>query len=143
MPPKYLPAEDHIARHIRPRWIMRDEDTNEPIGVLPVAFELRPGERDLSVSWLEVFPGTRMQQLRQVVDNAELDVRPSHAYAVFQVEAFVDLCASKEAKVRIIHEPTTDESHSAVHRYPRDNPELTALLANVAADDLTLVKDIP
>jgi hypothetical protein len=122
---------------------MRDEETNAIIGIHPPAFALRPQERNLSVCWLEVFPGTREQKMRGIIDHSELEVRPSHAYAVFVVGDFMKICADEGEKVRIIHEPTTDPSHTAVHRYPRENHDLMAALANRAANDLTIVKDVP
>jgi hypothetical protein len=72
MPTNYLPSDDHIARHIKPSLIMRDEVTHEAVGIFPQAFELRDAERDLSVSWLEVFAGSSFDQIRQVMEHTEL-----------------------------------------------------------------------
>lgn len=122
---------------------MRDENTKAAIGIFPEAFSLREGERDLSVSWLEYFSGDRMQRLRQVIDHAELELNPRHGFATLQVGIFADICAAHSAKVRIIHEPTDgNPAHSSVHRYPRENQELVAVLANLASQHLTVVGDL-
>jgi hypothetical protein len=122
---------------------MWDEVTKEAVGVFPAAFELRPGEKDLSVNWMEFFPGDRKERLRQVVKHAELKLRPNHGYGIIQVGDVHDTCANQGAKVRIIHEPTTgNPGHAAVHQYPVDNASLMAVLANLAGRDLTLVRDI-
>jgi hypothetical protein len=140
MPTKYLPLEDHLVRHIKPRLILRDEITKAVIGIFPDAFALRDGERDLSVSWLEFFSGTKKEQLRQVMHHTELKLNAKHGFAVIRVGTFIETCEKEGAKVRIIHEPTEgNPSHSSVHRYPRDNDALTAVLANLASDDLSLV----
>jgi hypothetical protein len=60
---KYLDPEHHVARHIKPRLIIHDEITKAAIAIFPEAFALREGERDLSVSWLECFPGDETEQL--------------------------------------------------------------------------------
>lgn len=144
MPTKYLPPEDHIARHIKPSLIQRDEDTKAVVGIFPEAFALREGERDLSMNWLEFFSGSRIEQLRQVRGHIELTLTPRHGFGVLRVAAFADACVAQGAKVRIIHEPTDgNPAHSSVHRYPRDNHELAAILANLAGNDLTLVADLP
>lgn len=144
MPTTYLPPEDHVARHIKPRLIKLDEDTNEPIGVFPEAFQLRDGERDLSVNWLEYFPGDRAEQLRQVVDHSELTLKARDGFGVLRVGELSEVCERHGAKVRVIHERTEkNPAHAAVHLYPRDNRELEAVLANVAGQDLMLVGAIP
>lgn len=143
MTTKYLPRDHHIARHIKPRLIMWDEDTGEAVGVFPEAFALRDGEKDLSVSWLEFFPGSRQEQLAKVKEHTELTLNPRHGFSVLSVESFMETCVTQNAKVRIIHEPTAgNPAHSAVHRYPRDNAELRAVLANISGRTLTLVREL-
>ena len=122
---------------------MRAEGTNAPVGIFPEAFALRPGERDLSVCWMEYFKGDKYEQLKQVAEHAELKLNPRHGYGTIGVGTLMQACENHGAKVRIIHEPTDgNPCHSSVHRYPRDNDELKALLANIAGDNLTLVGDL-
>jgi hypothetical protein len=142
MPTTYLPAEDHIARYIRSGLLIRDE-TRRIIGVHPPAFFLRDSEKNLSVDWIEHYPGGKAVQLREVVQHAELVLKPNDAYGVLQVGKFSDVCARRTVKVRIIYDPTPkNPAHSEVHQYPRDNMELATALANLASDDVTRVGDI-
>jgi hypothetical protein len=92
---------------------------------------------------MEHYPGVKARQLKEIVRHAELELKKNDAYGVLQVGVFSDVCAKKNVKVRIIHEPTPkNQAHSAVHQYPRDNLELAAALANLASDDVTRVGDI-
>lgn len=142
MPTTYLPTEDHIARYIRSGLLIRDE-TRHIIGVHPSAFVLREGEMNLSVDWMERHPGSKAAQLREVVQHAELQLKKNDAYGVLQVGIFSSACARRNVKVRIIHEPTSNNpAHSAVHQYPRDDLELATILASLASDDVTRVGDI-
>jgi hypothetical protein len=113
----YLPRDDHIARCVRPTLVMRDEETNEAIGVFPGAFELRRNEQNLSVSWEEYFRGGRHERMRQIVKHSGLTLGPRHGYAVIQVGLFSDICANRGANVRVIHEPT-DAKPSSRERSP-------------------------
>jgi hypothetical protein len=143
MPTTYLPPEDHIARHIRPRLVQRDEVTKEPIGIFPEAFHLRDTDRDLSVNWLEHFPGGRNEQLGQVINHSELQLKARDGFGVLRVGALSEVCERHGAKVRVIHDPTPkNPAHAAVHRYPRDNHALESTLANLAGQDLTMVGDV-
>jgi hypothetical protein len=141
MPTEHLPSEDHIARYVRRRLIQFD-DANAPVGIFPEAFQLRLGERDLSVSWVECFEGDRTTQLKAVVEHSELRLGPRDGFGVLQVAALSEICEKHGSKVRVLHEPTKDPSHAAIHRYPRDNVAMEAELANAAARDLSLVVDI-
>jgi hypothetical protein len=144
MPTIHLPSDDHIARHIKPRLVKKDEVTKNAIGVFPEAFALREGERDLSVNWLEFFPGDETEQLRQVIRHTELKLNARHGFGILQVGQFSNVCAIHGAKVRIIHERTDgNPAHASVHRYPRDNDHLSAVLANMAGRHLVLVGDVP
>ena len=79
MPTTYLPAEDHIARYVRSGLLIRDE-TRLIIGVHPSAFVLREAERNLSVDWMERYPGSKAAQLREVARHAELRLKNNDAY---------------------------------------------------------------
>ena len=121
---------------------MRDENTNDVIGVFPAAFKMRDGENDLSVNWLQHFSGSKGDRLRSVRDHAELELGKNYGFAVLNVGEFKTACESVHGKVRVIHEPTTDPSHAAVHRYPREHDELFAILANMAKRDFRLVREL-
>jgi hypothetical protein len=78
-----------------------------------------------------------------VMIHTELKLTPRHGFGVLRVGTFVEACTKQDVKVRIIHEPTdSNPAHSAVHRYPQDNDELSAVLANLAGANLTLVSEL-
>jgi hypothetical protein len=141
MPTENLPAEDHVARYIRRKFIRFDDETKLPF-IFPDAFRLRHAERDLSVSWVEYFEGDRKSQMKAVVEHSELKLDRRDGFGVLQVAAMIEICEKHGSKIRVLHDPKTDLSHSAIHRYPRDNVAMEAELANAAARDLSLVADI-
>ena len=143
MPTTYLLPEDHVARRVKPSLVQRDEDTKEPIGIFPEAFQLRPEEPDLSVSWLEYFAGDRLARMKAVVEHSELELRPRDGFGVLQVGVLSEICERHGAKVRVIYDPKPkNPAHTGVHLYPRDNRAMEAELANKAAQDLWMVGDV-
>lgn len=128
-----LPPSDHVVRYVRKRLLRRD-DKDTVIGVLPQAFQLRDGESYLSVTWVEHFS--------QVYDvgfcNAaaaigrQLTVKGNDGFTAGQVGGISDLCDKVEIRVRLLHEPEPPENtgHSAIRGLPRDNMDLLALLAD-------------
>jgi hypothetical protein len=122
---------------------MRDEITNKVVGIFSDAFKMRDVEKTLSVNWLEYFPGSKVERLQKVREHSELDLGNNYGFAVLNVGTFSAACESVHGKVRVIYEPTTDPSHAAMHRYPREHDELFAILANIAKNDFTLIRDLP
>jgi hypothetical protein len=142
MASEYLPDSDHIVRHVSHARQDRDPDTDALRGVLYAAFEHRPGEPYLSVSWLEYYQGTRVQQVTAVAGGMSadgLDIRPKSCLALSNVGEFKRICRGSGSTVRIIHEETANNpAHTAVRRLPRDNVDLLELLAKDAVCDLFL-----
>jgi hypothetical protein len=92
---------------------------------------------------MEQHPGSKAAQLQEVMRHAELRLKNNDAYGVLQVGVLSDACATRNIKVRIIHEPTRNNpAHSAVHQYPRNDLELATILASLASDDVTRVGDL-
>jgi len=131
MPTTYLPHEDHIARYIRSGLLIRDE-ARRVIGVHPPAFFLKPAtetreaEKNLSVDWMEHYEGDKAEQLRQIEQHAELELKKNDAYGVLQVGIFSDACAKKNRKVRLIHEPT--DKNRLIQQYINTPPKTLSLL---------------
>src|SRR5205807_2468935 len=82
MAKKYLPDEDHVVRHVNSQLLVRDS-ADQVIGCFPHAFELKPGEKYLSASWLEFFSGTSEERRAAVIAAvaAARTVKPSHGFA--------------------------------------------------------------
>jgi hypothetical protein len=132
MTTKYLPDEDHVARHVPSQLTTRDDNDNV-IGCFPHAFELRPGEKYLSASWLEFFAGSISQCIAAVAASiaATRAVRPRHAFAVGKVGEIKNVCNDRGLRVRIIHEPAeVNPAYTAIRGYRSDELQLLELLAH-------------
>lgn len=129
---KYLPDEDHVVRHVSSQLLIREDD--QVVGCFPQAFELRPGERYLSASWLEYFPGNLMERRKAVVAAvaAARSVRPSHGFAFGNVGEVKDACSAFGMRIRVIHEPDSSNpnpAYTAIRNFKSDDIELLQLLA--------------
>lgn len=143
MAKSYLPDEDHVVRHCASQLLIRDGD--HVVGIFPQAFQLKDGETYLSSSWLEFFPGSRSDRLRQVIAamRKARTVRPSHGFAVGNVSAVKDACSSFDMKIRVVHEPSAknpNPAYTAIRNYRSDEIELLELLASDAWSDLVEAK---
>jgi hypothetical protein len=127
-----LPREDHILRLVSPSRLRKDEN-NVVVGVLHTAFERKPDEEGLSVTWLEYFAGPRAEQEVAAVHAMRAStITPGKnaAFAIGNVGAIADTCADRGHKVRIIHWPEDDnKAHAEVRQLPRDDILLLEQLA--------------
>lgn len=143
MATKYLPDDDHVVRHCASQLLIREGE--DVIGVFPQVFELREGEKYLSASWLEFFPGTKHERMKEVVaaTNKARTVKRSHGFALGNVGAVKEACGSFALKVRIIHEPSNSNpnpAYTAVRGFKSDDAELLQLLAMDAWSELLLAE---
>src|SRR5579884_3967610 len=116
----YLPLEDHVLRHVGHQRLIRDEN-DRPIGCLPHAFQLREAEEALSVTWLEHFPGKRIEKISLAIAaiREELTVKSKSGFALANVGKIMEICQTYGQKVRILHEPTEkNPGHCAIRRLP-------------------------
>ena len=141
-----LPPEDHIIRYVPFGKLRKDEDDNV-IGLLAEAFRLRSGETYLSSTWLEYFNGNRKEQIYlavQTIRLSSLSVGKKSGFAIGNVEKISSVCANRNHKIRIVHEPERDNAaHIAVRRIPRDDEGLLELLAAETWAELVLNADVP
>jgi hypothetical protein len=140
-----LPPEDHIIRYVPFGKLRKDEDDNV-LGLLAEAFRRRPGEKYLSSTWLEYFEGNREQQLCLAVQTirSSLSVGKKSGFAIGNVQKLSLVCAERNHKIRIVHEPEDDNAaHVAVRRIPSDDEGLLELLAAEMWAELVLNTDVP
>lgn len=140
-----LPPEHHVVRYI-PWSKLRKDENDKVLGVLGVAFQLRPGERALSATWLEYFAGEREVQIIAAVHAVRAsDLKPGakSGFSIGKVAVITTACANRGHKVRIVHEPGVDnKAHVAVRRMPGDDAELLEILAAEAWAELVLNSEI-
>jgi hypothetical protein len=142
-----LPDEDHVIRYVPWGRLRKDEDDNV-IGFLPQAFELREGELYLSVNWLEYHEGDRDTQIRLSVwairGEFERPLGAKSGFAIGNVAKVKQTCQAAGSRVRIVHEPVTNNpGHAAVRRLPRDDMSLLDALATDAFTEAVNNSDIP
>lgn len=140
-----IPDDDHVMRHVGWNRLLKDEDDNV-LGFLPQAFELRPEEDALSVSWIEYYedPATRVRDAVWGVRRAR-DVRPKSAFAIASVGRIKETCSNvSNAKVRAVPEPLDKwPAHAGIRRLPHDDLDLLEVLATKAFTEMVLNRDIP
>ena len=128
-----IPDEDHVMRHVSYKRLLKDENGNAIGGFLPEAFELKEGERGLSVNWMEYFKGTYQENIVASIQKFRdtRDIKKSSAFGIGNVRKIRDICADFGAdKVRVVlDEEANNKSHSIIIRLPRDNMSLLESLA--------------
>ncbi len=144
-----IPDEHHILRLVSWARLRKDPDNDDRvIGLLPDAFRMRAGEDSLSVTWIEFFESKTF--LNQIADAANairesMTVRTKSAFAHGNVGEIKQCCKTVGGnKIRIVHEPETDNpAHAAIRRMPTDNEDLLIEFATECWSQFTLNKDIP
>ena len=146
-----LPDTDHVVRNVPWSKLRRDEDDNV-LGFNPDAFQLRPDENSdngwetsLSLNWLEFFqdPDTRLRDCVWAMRKTR-KVGTKSRYAIANVLKIKEICAARDVKVRIVHEPRDeDKSHSGIRRLPPEDMKLFAALAEEAFTGMICEIDIP
>jgi hypothetical protein len=129
---KSVPDEDHVVRFV-PYAKLRKNDEGQVIGVLGEAFRLRVDEDYLSSSWLEFFDGNTDQRLIEVkvAQSKTHTVGAKSGFSIGNVLKIKNACRDYGLKIRIEHEPTTEnESHAAIRQFRSSDDELLDLLAS-------------
>lgn len=140
-----LPATDNVARHVPWGRLRKDED-DKVLGLLPEAFQLRPNEPGLSVSWLEYYPGDRTDQIKAVVKDvrSSRDIGPKSAFGIGNVGTLDSCCKDYGAPVRVVFAPTKGiSSHSLIKNLRQDDLALLSLVAEDVFKEFIQSKDIP
>jgi hypothetical protein len=139
-----LHDKDHVARHVPWKKLRKDEDGNV-IGLLPTAFQLRPQESSLSVSWLEYFSGDRENQLREMASTIRRtrDIGPKSVFGIGNVGTLRSSCQGYGTPVRVVFAPTKENSsHCQVRHLPQDDLALLALVAEDVFTEIVRAADI-
>jgi hypothetical protein len=142
---KHLSPDHHVVRYVSPGRLRKDENQNV-VGILHTAFERPETHKGLSVTWLEYFAGTPLEQRTAAVQAIRAsDITPSKngGFAVGNVEAICRAGAERRHKIRIVHWPVDDnKAHSELRQMPRDDTELFERLAVKEWSELVMNVDI-
>jgi hypothetical protein len=140
-----IPREHHVVRLVTYSRLDIDPEGN-PRGILFSAFQLKPSEEGLSVTWMEYFPGDRNEKIARTVRAIRAsNLKPGRksGYAIGKVETIAAACASR-SKIRVIHWPEEDnKAHAEIRQMPRDDREVLDRLASQAWCELVLNASIP
>lgn len=127
VPSKYIPNEHYLMRYVPYSKIARDEN-DEPVGLLPDAFKMRPGESYLSATWVDYFDGSHQEAVADAVRcirQSSLTVGAKAGFALGLVREISECCRARSRAIRIIHEPEDDNAaHVALRQWPVDDDEL-------------------
>jgi hypothetical protein len=146
MPASRIPDEHHVLRYAPKKLTFTTDDGD--VCLLPQAFELRDDEATLSVTWVEHFKGDLDAQMDAAVEQfcQSLTVKNSAAFGVGAVHNIKEMGRLQVPahQLRILHEPEHDNlGHAAIHRYPRNHPDLQAALASTAFATAYLRSEFP
>lgn len=139
-----LPDDSHVVRYARPTLVREDGSVGGE------AFQLRSGEQDLSVNWLECFPGiSKSQQIAEVRRRSRMQLRPNGRFAELNVGQTKGHLHGELADLRFVRDPLdaeeaeggfeADPSHSEIAGLPpADSPE-AELIGDMIAECVTAV----
>ncbi len=139
-----LSDHDNVIRHVPWSKLRRDENDNV-LGFLPQAFELRFGEKSLSVNWLEIFDGDRNAMVRQAIHElrSAKNIGNKSAFGIGNVGNIKTVCKTNGATVKIVYAPTHGiSSHSEIRDMPSSDLLILEALASDAFTELIHNSDI-
>lgn len=151
----YLSKEHHVSRHVPYKKLLRDDDDN-PVGILPQAFEMREIDKEsLSVNWLEYFGNNHADNIVKTIQSFRLSrlsmdiiIGKLSAFGIGNVGKLEDTCAGHHhAKVRVQYDDKkvskNNQSHARIIRLPINDLVIMQSLASDVFTELVLNKDIP
>ena len=129
-----LPNPSILVRYVGFNKMRKDENDNI-ISPYYTAFEERPAEDYLSVTWCEHYVGCPDEQLRCAIDairNSNIDVRPKACFCIVNTEQLKAASAGHGAKIREVYLPEDDNpAHAGIYGI---SPTETILLEKLATE---------
>ena len=141
-----LSDEHHVMRYAPWSKLLKDVDGNA-IGLLWAAFEFRPDEDNLSVSWLEYYPGNHSERIAKCVQGfreGSYKVTSKSAFGFANVKKLKEATAGTGKAIRIVFTPSaSNPAHTSIQKLPRDEFALFELLAIDVFAEFVKNSDIP
>jgi len=129
-----LPDANNVLRYVAYGRTRKDEDGNI-IGLLPQAFELRPQETYLSITWVEFFDLDPVAGVPAAVRafRGSLETGPGKrsVFALANVNDIKEAGAKSGVKLRLLHRPSkSNPGHSGIDGVTNSHADLQELLAS-------------
>jgi len=127
-----LPDASRVVRFAGFNKMFKDEDENIQ-GPSVDAFQLRPTEDYLSVTWCEYFSGSEDQQLRCAIEaiRRSRDVGAKACFCVAKTDDLTEVGAEWNATVRHVYHPEpSNPAHAGVYGFSPEEAELLDRLAD-------------
>ncbi len=135
-----VPDSDRIVRYVKPSLIEEDKIAN--------AFLLRsgpPGEKGLSVNWLEAFGPDMDHQLREVRRLSRLKLNRNGRFAELNVGTVLHKVSEELDSIQIVQDPLdadqafeADPSHAQITGLPPGDTHHAELVADVIAAECVI-----
>lgn len=124
-----LPNPSNVVRYAGFGQMEKDKD-DSVFGPSPTAFQGRPNEDYLSVTWCEYFVGTAEQQLRCAIEalrNSSYKPAPKGCFCVGNTDEILAAGKSYGRNAKAVYYPEEDnKAHSGIHDItPRDLDAVT------------------
>lgn len=127
-----LPNPSRVVRDVPYSRMERDSETDEYLRPYPSAFQLKEGERDLSVTWCEYFSGSPDEQLRCAIEALRKSrvIKSSACFCAASTPNILGAIADAGGKGRAVFLPVeSNQAHAGILGIDRENTLLLQLLS--------------
>ena len=136
----------HVARYLKPKFLIRDALDEKIIGVYGQAFKLRSGEEFLSANWIEYFELPKLDALKNIVSGmkaSKLSVSSKGALAVANIANIKSIGKDRKSKIGVEYRPTQgNKSHSGIFNTLNEDTEMLDLLSREAFSELVQIEKL-
>jgi hypothetical protein len=126
-----LPTPGTVVRYVGFNKMAKDED-DRVLEPLPSAFEMRPNEEYLSITWAEYYVGASDQRLRCAVEaiRSSRDVGPKGCFCVADLDELMAVITTRSSKGRAVYLPQDDNpAHAGIYGVSSEETLLQQILA--------------
>ena len=152
----YLDDDQSASRHAPYKKVLRDNDDDTPIGLMPQAFEMREwvNEKALSVNWLEYYKKDRegniiamIKDFREARIALGKKVGLKSVFGIGNVGKLMSVCANlQHTKVKVLFEDKKskvhNKSHATIIRLPMNDDLIMQAFAGEVFTEIVANKDI-
>ena len=153
----YLDDDQNTSRHAPYKKVLRDNDDDTPIGLMPQAFEMREwlSEKALSVNWLEYYEKDHqgnivamIKDFREARSALGQKVGLKSVFGIGNVGKLLSVCTDlQHTRVKVLFEDKKskvhNKSHATIIRLPMNDDLVMQALAAEVFTEIVANKDVP